>query len=781
MGISESGRQLIDSDATNGRIETDYSENVNAAFDFAMSNLRWSADKFVYNDEFDKLWDENNAKIVAAGGQALTRKELWEARSDLDETGGMFGGQKVIDAHRSAIGKLKEKDGGILDLYEMESEAKNRAKATALKDRATYNDVSSRAGFGGSVGGFVGMGAGSMLDPINIGVTLAAAPLALEGWGAAILGNAAINTAAESGIQFLPGGTRDWARELGVSEDEINRDSVMAIGGAAVFGGAIGGGIKGLGAGGKWVGRKLFGTPQEARAAAQSLQGANLSPEQKEALDVILRAQSVEDAAAFDVLHTKFGSVDGQQMMKNLQDFQEVSRAVADLSYDPKARAITPEDIAVIDRRLGDIDTVIREIETGNIAPDELDSFVRTFTTEERYQRFNELVDDYKAAQSPNRLSTLAETERRLEGMQAQKADAINALDEAKVQLERMKEIQAKKAKDFDDASAILSDYDAQIKGLERDVLAVHEGHYGMLPQEAVDDIHRSLMEQITALKNERATFAKEAKGIERDLAEFNKKVEKAERRASKDPAEKISEIERDTLNDIEIARDEANFANQAERNAALEVLREMRLIDENKKLYAELFASNPRVSVERMREIVGLQEMRNRLADGEELTAKDFLDILTDEKAQKLDELFDKHGTLLEAVDDFLKREKTGISKEGRKHIDAVATRVNEILASLDESLTIKDVADTVQRVMNNPPPSPKQVAEAVKTFVDGLGTPKSVAELNGILESNLNMSVYHGVDADGKPIVKTVDEIKKEIEAEEMLAEVLEACKVG
>lgn len=778
LGLSDDAKRWLASDVTDGLVQTDFNENAEAAWGMARDNMIFGARARLINREFDALFEENNKKLMAVGSEPLNRRELIDAMVDVQDTGGIFGGTQAFERHQAAIDELRKKDASILSWQDMEEEARKRAIGAAQATRHTYEDVSSRAGTGGTLGGLVGIGAGMSTDPINIGVTLATLPIALEGWGAAILGNAAINATAETLIQFAPGGARDWAAEQGLSPEAINAETRMAIGGAAAGGAVIGGFVHGAGKGIRWLGEKVFSrNPMEARSAVNRLldpeNAHHLTPEQLDQLTLIQRAQQLEDTAAFNVLNTRFTHVDGEAIIKNLERYNEVARAIVDDSFEPRSGAITNESVDVLRQRALQVDTILSEIR-GGIDSQALDDLMRTFLPEERYNRFRELVDEYRASGGDNRLGGLARAEEIIKGHEQQVADIRQSATDAASQLDRMREIHGQKTKDLSDLDAILKDLDTKKAKIEKDVLDLHAGKWGQIDEFTRNQIHDDLMSRAKALDTERADYLRERERLVGEIDEFGSKLAKAERRAERDTAPKVEEAERSTANDLELSREAANVASKPEMAAAREILHELKWIEENKISYAELFASNPLADASRLREAISIIEMRNRLRDGDEVSLDDFLSIVTRDDAERFNEHLKASNDLGKAVDALITDIKSAFSDAGKETLERVAKNINEILARFEEPMTMGDLFKSIKAASDhNREVNPSQFAAQVRELASN---PETRELVDQFIDQNLNTKV---IDPDTGVEISMADFLKDVREKEDMIA-LIEACKV-
>lgn len=777
-GLDKDKVAYLSSDATDGVVQTDFNENANAAWEMARDNMIYGARARLINREFDDVFEENNKRIMALGGNALERIPLFDAQKDVDETGGMFGGKFVLDQHHSTIADLKKKDASVLTIDEMSEEARKRAIGVAQTSRANYGDISSRASLGGDVGGFVGMGAGVMSDPINIAAMLATAPIALEGWGAAILGNAAINTATETAVQFAPGGAREWAQEQGLTPEQMNAETRMAIGGAAAGGAVLGGVFKGVGKGAGWLGEKVFSrNPMEARAAVNELlqpkNAQHLTADGLDQLNLIQRAQQMEDSAAHNVLNTKFTHVDGEAIIKNLERYNEVARAIVDDSYTPKAGAITQETVDVLRQRAHQADQILMEVRDG-IDSGQLDDVLKTFLTEDRYQRFRDLVDEYKALGDGNRLGGLSRAEQIIGAADERVAGVHQNAADAATKLEALKAEQAKRTKDLTDMEGIIRETDAKKAKLEKDIVDLHSGKWGQIDEITRNEAHDNLMGQVKALEADRAQYAAEQQRMTADMEAFNKRFTKSERKANRDTASRVDDVERDKLNDLELSREEANLASKPEMAAAREVLQEMKLIEQNKVAYAELYASNPLADASKLRETVSMMELRNRMNDGDAVSIDDVLAILSPEERTRFNQMLDKSHDLGAATDEWVKHSTAQVSREGAANMERVVRNINETLAHFGENLNVSNVLKNMKAVAANARPvATAEFAANMKALVNGNDFKTMVDDF---LAQNLNTKV---IDPD-TGVEIAMSDFMASVKGEEDLIAIIQACKV-
>lgn len=824
----EYSMDFVNRNLTQGQVTTDFNENASAAYDHAVNNVSYGANKWFYNSNHANIAEEQLNRM---------REHNYEvpAYRDMNREAGFADQQNtpLIDKFNQTIDELKKKqpDKQWLTYQEISDKAKQKTIDDANAAEHTYQDISSRASFGGSVGSMAGFLAGTATDPINLGLMVAAAPFAMESLPAAIFGNALINTAGETASQFAPGGQRDWSKERGLTQDQVNQETkdalVMAPVGGAVFGGVLHGGGKLVGA----LVRRVVGdtSPLAQRAAAADLQalGDKLGTEARDNLAVITQSQRIEDLAAHDGLSSRVTGVDQKALAQNLHDLSQIGDTLANgTPTDIKAKLTTSQE--AITKRVEILDNILTSIKEGKVSPEDIDGVIRILP-EEAQTRYRERVGEIKS-QQPKPLDTLANTEKLLAEADKMKAKVEGQSPVDAGQLDRMKSIQDQLTKEVSDHQSILDDLAAKKAELEKNVIDLHDGKFGDVGDQ-VPAVHSDFMKRIADVQKDIDTFTPEYQKAQAALTEFNGKVDKAERRASRDIESRKVQVDQQTAQKINDANAEANKVNHAELNAAKEALFEQKLIEENKKAYVELFASNPKVDPSRIRELVGFREMMERKANGEALHEDDFLNALTKEERDKLDKILEKSQTTEDGLNKYFDQAKKRIKEDGLANLEHIATNIQSIMKSFGDDVKPKDVLAHMSGISDvSPDIGPMGKAELDKllssitdrkaadveaifhgNYEDGLnGSPrayantaapigsvaynagmadrtnnvrtvktitKDVAKQDGIINQDLNKEIAHPISGEKT----TAEAVGKEIDHMEWTADFIESCSRG
>lgn len=779
VDVSEDGKSLLNSRLIVGDTETDFGQNYDAALEDAWHNHMSISKTWYTNKNQDELLAKQFDEMRSNGyGFEFTYGDLNKENSVKDDPMSDFN-IGAIDKFNKAVDELRKRqpEKEWLTYEEIGNRALEATKEQAKEARITHEDIATRQGTGGFWGDMAGAGVGAMSDPINIALTAFAAPLAMETWGMAILGNAAINTAGEVGVQFAPGGVRQWLGEQGMTPDQVNAETASALIGTAAGGAVLGGLIKGGGDVLKVLGRKvLAGSQMEQRAAVAELMKAEnfnkLTPEQQDALKVIQAAQQVEDSAAWNVLNTKFSNFDGEQLLKNIDAVREASRALYDDTFTPNNLVFNKDTIAALNERTALIDSMMKELD-GPIDRTTLDDLMATVLSEDRYAHYQGLVDQIRNGET-NRLAGLRNAERIVADDAARKAGIVRGAGDDAANLARKQEALAKMAKDVEDANAILRDLEAKKANIEKQIIAVHDGKYGNLDKAQVDQVHAEFRSQLEAVQKDIDSFAKERDALEASRADYQKSVGKTERRVA-NVNERITTAEAETNMDLNVNRDHANTVNKAEASAAREVLTDLKLVSENQARYAKLMASNPRATPSEMRQIVALGELQNRMKFGEHIVADDVRGLLDAERLQKFEDAFTKTNDLERAVDSVIADETRALGEKGQELFDQVSRNINEIIERFGEDAEPRQAIKALaQRINAEPHVDPKMAIEQTAKLADD----KVLVDKHmQAIRDNLNNDMVVYVDPEsGKQY--TMADIYEEVQLDEKFADIVKKC---
>lgn len=826
LSISDDAVDYTNNVLTQGQVQTDFGENFDASIEHAWHSMM-SISKSHYTNRYQ---DEEGAS------QAERAKQLGielPSINDVNRDASTEYQDGHYNTYNERIAKLKEAnpDQEWLTYEELNDKTQRRVIDEAKKARANYHDVSNRADGWGTAGSFVGIAAGAMSDPVNIGVTIATLPLALESWGAVIGANALIGGAAETAVQFAPGGVRDFAREQGLTEQEIDDETGMAVGGATVgggvFAGLIHGGVKGIGA----LARKVIGTDRNAaRTAADELlntHAADLTTDQRDLLTIIRDGLGIEDDASPGV-SGRMTAEDAARMADNLKKYVQVSEALANDNVGLFHSLAPDEAVDAISARIGDVDKIINEINAGRIGRDNLDPLFRAILSDDQLERFHGLTEEYSSYRPKNRLDTLA----RIENEIAIASRSKELVEEAPGRAFARQSELTKAQKEHGDLTQIVDELTQTKTKLERE-LANLKIAYGLkgapkpdvlvkvgVPEETalrIRDITERLGENIS--KKERAKIEAELRtlmddpsvvasrdnlktliddtqtqidattrdldGFSRDLPRtageldrVQKLAEKAQRRADKltDP-DYAQQVEADAGNAIDAYRADAQANKEVWSNseilAALDVLDEVKASDHNKLAFAELVKMNGTASASTLRELAQFSELRSRLKDGEPLTMADFQRFIPEEQRADFQSHVDGTDDLTKAVDQWWADATAKLSADGQARIENAARHIDDILRNIPNPERFGERINVPEGV------APEVHYEAVKAFANDT---LAQERLQRVIDDAINTERVYPDTAEGRVLAQIEAELKgmaDEVAEHEHLADILEACK--
>lgn len=759
----EYSMDFVQRNLTQGQVQTNFNENASSAFDHALNNVAYSANKWFYNSNHSDIAEEQASRMRPYKMDIPTIR-------DMNRENGFGDATPLIDKFNLAVDELRrtQPDKEWLKYNEIADRAKQKTIDDANQAEHTWKDISSRSSTGGAIGSMVGFLAGSMADPINMGVMLATAPFTLETLPMAIFGNALINTGTETASQFLPGGQRDWARERGLSPEQVDDETksalLMAPVGGAVFGGVLHGGSKALGA----VVNRLVGDPNPLaqRAAADALTGlgGKLSQEARDGLAVLNSVHRLEDVSAGDGLSSRLTGVDQVALRKNLSDLNAISELLTRGGETPDLlKGKVDWAHQALEQRVVILDNIIDGIKTGKATPDDIASVIRLLP-DEAQDRFNGRVRELKN-ESSSRLDTLANAERLIEEGKTARTKVESESVTNVGQLERMKEVQSRLSKELDDHQSVMNELTAKKSELERNIVDLHEGKFGDI-KDQVPDIHNDFRKQLAQVEKDIASFAPEMDKASKAVSDFQVKMDKAERRASRDVESRKAQVDAETNRKITEANDTANTSNRAELNTAKEALIEQRMIDENKRAYVEMFSSNPKVDPSRIRELVGFREMMERKSNGELIGEEDFLNALRVEERAKLEKILDKSATSEEGLNKYFNSAKKRIKEDGIANIEHIAKNIDSIMESFGKDVKFRDVIEAMKEGNNSPP-----------AVIDYKAVTKDIEAHDAIINSDLNTEMAHPITGDKT----TAKAIGQEIDHKEWVADFLDNCGKG
>lgn len=749
----EYSMDFVSRNLTQGAVQTHFSENADAAYEHAIKNVSFGAHK----------WFENNNQLDLAEEQlARMRSHNTDLPSirDLNRENGFNDTTELRDKFNNTVNELRTKEPNAewLNYDELNSKARQKTIDEANLAEHEYKDISGRSSFGGAAGSMVGFLAGSMADPINLGVMVATAPIALESLPAAIFGNALMNTGTEAASQYIPGGQRDWARERGLTEEQIDTETkqamLMAPVGGAVFGGLIHAGGKAVGA---MVKRLSSDNPAAVRAAVDDLKGKDLGTEANDALEVISRTQQVEDYAALNGMLSRVTGFDQTVLQRNLHQLAQINEAMARGTSTDKINN-APIAYQALQTHIEMIDNVIRSFKEGRV--EDIDAVIKLLP-EDVQERINARTSEKQSRP----LDVLTNAEQLLKDAESLKArvERDKAIDTE--QLTKMRDVSAKLQKEADDARAIVDDLNAKKKALEQNIIDLHDGKYGDV-QGQVSAIHNNFKEQLTAIQKDIDAFTPELNKATTALDDFSTKLDKAERRASRDVAARQNVIDTQTAKQLEDARANANGVNQSEYRAAIEAFQEQRIIEANKKAYVELLLLNPKTDPATIRRVLTISEMLERRKQGEYILDNDFLYALPQKEAEVLRGLLDKADTTEGAVSHWLAKQVNKIKQEGEANIAHIRDNIEGIMDSFEAG---SKPIDVVNRIV--------EISETVRTEPVKLDAIETMDKHDNIINENINTEVAHPLTGE----LTNAKAIADEIDSIEWKADFIEQCSKG
>lgn len=204
-------------------------------------------------------------------------------------------------------------------------EIEQRTLDEAIEARERFEEVRARAvpGWRGTLAEFGAIGVGVVTDPINIMAFAAAAPIAFQNLGRAILVEGGVGLISESLVQtkVIP-----FLMEQGISRGDALAQAAEKVISAGVFGGIFGG----VGFGVIRLGRTAFRKfiRGEAEAVDQVIaqldsKRAQLTPEQRASVDVLKEVREAEKTAPFK---TRDPDAMGEHL-ENLAAAEEAAKA----------------------------------------------------------------------------------------------------------------------------------------------------------------------------------------------------------------------------------------------------------------------------------------------------------------------------------------------------------------------------------------------------------------------------------------------------------------------
>ena len=204
-------------------------------------------------------------------------------------------------------------------------EIEQRTLDEAIEARERFEEVRARAvpGWRGTLAEFGAIGVGVVTDPINIMAFAAAAPIAFQNLGRAILVAGGVGLISESLVQtkVIP-----FLMEQGISRGDALAQAAEKVISAGVFGGIFGG----VGFGVIRLGRTAFRKfiRGEAEAVDQVIaqldsKRAQLTPEQRASVDVLKEVREAEKTAPFK---TRDPDAMGEHL-ENLAAAEEAAKA----------------------------------------------------------------------------------------------------------------------------------------------------------------------------------------------------------------------------------------------------------------------------------------------------------------------------------------------------------------------------------------------------------------------------------------------------------------------
>ena len=804
-------------DITQGVIKTDFGENADAGINHAWHNMMSVSESWYTNKYQDEEAQAQADKAKALGVELPSIRDVnRDASTDYQD-----GHTKTYDEQ---IRKLRQSnpDSEWLDYEELNTKTKQRVLNEAKKARTDYNDISGRAGLAGSIGGMAGIAGGALSDPVNIAATLATLPLALEGWGAVIGGNALIGGLTETAVQYAPGGVRDWGRKQGLTDSEVNDETGLAIGGAVVGGGAFAGVLHGGGKAVKALAGKVMGKDRNAaRTAADELLAGNhdLTTEQRDMLTIIRDALGIENDASPGV-STRMSADDAARMAENLKNYVQVSEAISNDNVGLFNSIGHGEAVDAISARIDDIQKIFTEIEAGRIGRDNIDPLFRAILSDDQYTRFGELVAEYKSYKPLSRLDTLSKIEAEI----ASANDAKAKIGDAPARAEQRSNDLTKAQKEHGDLTTIVDELAKEKARLEKELsdAKIAFGSKGTPKPEVltkvgvseqtatrIRDIEERLLENIS--KKERGkleaelkqlmedpsviaskdnlkaliddiegklqTASKDLDGFKSDMPRTQAELDRTAKLADKASRQadgintKIEAIDTNTGKTINDIRDMGQRSNElwsnAEIHAAMDILDEVKSSDFNKLAFTELVKLNGTASSTELRQLAQFGELRNRLHSGENLSIDDFAQYITPEQRSAF------ATDLKKAVDEYWNSATAKLGDEGKARIENAANHIRDIMQSTPSVERFSERINIPEGV------SPEVHYQTVREFSND-----RIAQerLDRVIDEAINTEWVYPDTPEGRVLRDIEAELKgmaDEVKQHEDMADLLDACK--
>lgn len=749
---------------TNLQPTTTLKENFDASIeDFWRNSMSISKGYYVSKYSTD-LYEQNleNAKRLGSDLPELSTldKTDWQQQELING---------IVNEYNVKVGELK-KSNPHMNFYstdEIEQRARDRAIMEAKAAKAEHKDISDRASGWGVVGDIAGSAAGAMSDPVNIVVTIATLPIALESWGAAILGNALIGAASETAVQAT--GVNAWKQETGQTSTQAFHESTTDVASAALGAGVFGGVFKGVGV----VGRKLLSTnPLEAREAAKVLSENTdkLTPEQRDLLTVIRTAYGLEDDVSVGIKATKpFTEMDAEQLAKNIQMYESAMNSLRNGRLEENLRVNANDTLAAMQKRSELINSTIEQLRNKELSAEQVDVMLQSILTEKQYANYLDLVDKYSAKPLSDNVGKIKQAERQIGYAEARTSKDATPVQElsAKVDIltNDVKHLETQIKQPMPDINTIsrlpisedtinvLKDMERKLanKSLsEKKRVALQQQYEGM-----VETVKREIQTNLsTLLEKQKAELEK----VSSELASADKKFVTADDNLAKQNATK------------DVLQEKATLGNPM-LDAARETLIDARLSEQDKILYAHLVNDNPTIKPETIRYLATLAELDERIKAGDIVTADNVRAVLPNEKqvAQFNEVLAKANNDVATAIDKFFTTKKNINLKEGREILQHIKGNIDKIQKEFSDQPLLKRLLDNneIQTV------NIKEYKQEVADLADGkiITHEQNMRSLENTKEFTFN-------DDEGN-ILKVSDVIK---EAEDMdkMATILEACKL-
>lgn len=761
-------------------IGTDFSENFDASLDYARKNLLSISQNWYDASNLKETYSTQYDKAKSLGVELPSYADInREVGNKADPFSPYNGGHEK--AFNEGIDRLKQLDPSTdWKTYEtLLGSAKQKTIADAKQARIEFEDVSSRAIGGGALGSMAGTALGVMHDPINIGLTLATAPIAFEGLAATVAGNALIGGAGEVGAQFVPGGVRDFAREQGLSEAQINEETKHGLLGATAGGGAFAGAIHGAGKGLSYVWGKIKGTNaiHANQAVNQALADPHLDPQARDDLQVIQHAQQLNDISSFGTIVTNLTDADLQVIHQNALAYENLSKAIVGHTYDPNITfKIDDADLSVLHNRIGDMDVILNEITSGNIHTNDIREVVSSLVSGNRVERFDELVAEHNFHNSQEH--TISTTEH----------VQNNANDVAR-------ELEPSLFEKYDDLVTKRDTYKKWIDDLDNHRLDTEKGPFAneiAKLESQINDLKEqggfhgkrnkleARLEELTNANNEALAnvFSKDSP----DMAMVRKSLQETDY-GIRDLTPQVNDamgraneyVASNPTREVTTETTAPKSDKVAEIEAAKKVIEEAKLVEQNKIEWARLYHSNQTISPSELRSLVGFNELRNRMNAGENISHEDFVDMLSPDQATKFNDLVDKNG-LEVGAEKFYAKEVSRLSKDSEARLDHIAGKVDEILNDIVDSPSLSDFASRLKaqsdRLKINPVDEMKVIDKLIKDVT-------TEDRLEGAIYNNQDNDMVLFIGEDGKQM--TAKEVLAEIDEFEKMADLVDACKFG